>query len=142
MAPSSAPNPYAAPTSQSTASVDEAVWRELAGIAQAQRIVIFSILGYFVAIVVSAVLGQSEVGEIFATLLAAVVGIAGLVGGIMLAYRLSGLGLAIGAGIALIIPLVGFIVMLLLSGSANRRMKKAGVRVGLLGADPAQFQHD
>lgn len=140
MAESQQANPYAAPSTQDTTSLDREKQEELAGIARAQRIVIFAILGYFFAIAVSVLLGHTEVGVLFTTAVGFAVMIAALVGAITLAYRLSGVGLAIGAGIALFIPLVGLLVMLLLSGSANRRMKKAGIRVGLLGADPAQFQ--
>jgi len=38
--------------------------------------------------------------------------------------------------ILMFIPFVSLIILLILSGKATTRLKEAGIRVGLLGADP------
>jgi hypothetical protein len=64
----------------------------------------------------------------------------GLVFLIMLTYRLSGAVLAIVVGLCFLIPLVGLLLMVLMSGKASRILKKAGFKIGLLGADIGEIR--
>lgn len=135
-------NPYAAPSAIDPNQImlpDEAV--RLLGIAKAQRGLMLCILGYLVSLLLLFAVGQMESELIFlpgVLLLASSLG--GLVFLIMLAYRLWGVVLAIVVGLCFLIPLVGLLLMFLVSGQASRLLKKAGFKIGLLGADIGQIQ--
>ncbi len=45
----------------------------------------------------------------------------------------------VAVAVLLLIPCVGLIALLVLNSQATSELKKAGLRVGLLGADPGQF---
>jgi hypothetical protein len=101
-----------------------------------QRLLIFAILCYFFVIILSRVLGGSA-GAIVAGLL----GLTSIVLAILGVLRLSG-GLGYGVGLRIVLcllvllPLVGLIIMLVLSSKANGYLQARGYRVGLLGAEP------
>lgn len=114
--------------------------RRLKRIAVAQRLVIFAILGYFLTALSGALLGSSEWGRAAAWSLGLLTGALSLFGSATLAYRLFGTPAAIACGLAMFLPVVGFVVLLTLSGMTNRRMKDAGAKVGLLfGTQLKQF---
>lgn len=114
---------------------------QLKRIAKAQRVVILAIIGYFVTALAGALLGSSDIGRIAAWTLGLLTGALALYGAPTLAYRLFGTGGAITAGMLVLVPAVGFGVLLVLSGRANRRMKRAGAKVGLLfGTNLKQFE--
>jgi hypothetical protein len=135
-------NPYAAPVAIDPNQImlpEDAA--RLLGIAKAQRGLMMSILGYLVSLLLLFALGQMESELIFmpgVLLLASSLG--GLVFLIMLTYRLSGVVLAIVVGLCFLIPLVGLLLMFLMSGKASRLLKKAGFKIGLLGADIGQIR--
>ncbi|MEM6472544.1 MAG: hypothetical protein AAF802_23480 [Planctomycetota bacterium] len=56
-----------------------------------------------------------------------------------LAATLSGRVVAIAYTVAVILPLIGLLVLILLSSQATRKLKKHGIRVGLMGADPDEI---
>lgn len=102
---------------------------ELDDVASGQKLVIYAILLYFVAAAARAVLGPLATVPLLICLGMGWTGI----------YRLSrGLGDAMWMRIALLIlmlvPLVGLIVLVILSSRGTSRLKKAGYSVGLLGA--------
>lgn len=109
-------------------------------IARTQRVVIVAIIGYFSTALAGALLGSSDLGRIFAWTLGLSTGVLALYGAPTLAYRLFGKGAAILTGILVLVPAIGFVVLLVLSGMTNRRMKRAGVEVGrLFGTKLKQF---
>jgi hypothetical protein len=55
----------------------------------------------------------------------------------MLAISLYSTGAGIVMGILTLVPLVGLIVLLIVNSRATRVMRNHGIKVGLLGADPA-----
>ena len=59
---------------------------------------------------------------------------------IVAAYRLGqhlhGVGIGIVAGIAMLIPLVWIVVLVVLTSQASKRLRAAGVHVGIFGAGP------
>lgn len=120
-------NPYEAPH----ADIAEPVVKDagIEQVASAQKLIIYSILGYFVAMAVRAMLGPVGVLVALAALVMALIG----------TYRLcSGLGYSMPVRVLLLVlmfvPLLSLIVLLVLNGRATARLRAAGYRVGLLGA--------
>lgn len=123
----SAQNPYAPP--QTDVEPPPIAEPGIERVASAQKLIIYSILAYFAAMAVRALLGP--VGLV--VLLAALV--MGLVGTFKLC---SGLGYSLPAKVILLVlmfvPLVSVLVLLILNRKATERLRAAGYRVGLLGA--------
>jgi hypothetical protein len=120
-------NPYAAPAAEleppriAEPGIDR--------VASAQKLVIYSILTYFAAMAIRALLGP--VGLV--VLLAAVV--MGLVGSFRLCSSLGYSTLVkVILMVLLLVPLVSLLVLLILNRKATSRLRAAGYRVGLLGA--------
>ncbi len=65
--------------------------------------------------------------------------VAGVVYAVRMASALHGTGMAVLFAILLLIPCVGLIALLVLNSQATAELKRAGLRVGLLGADASQF---
>ncbi len=135
------PNPYAAPAAaldgdRATAPVTP----ELANIARYQRWVNLAVLLYFGAIF------AAMIGTV-APLLGRILGMATYVGALCLGiYATARLAAAVyGVVVAVVIcvlncvPLVGLLTLLILNREATKRLRAAGISVGLLGADPRQF---
>jgi hypothetical protein len=57
----------------------------------------------------------------------------------MLALSLYSTGAGIVLGILTLIPVVGLIVLLVINGKATNVLRRHGIRVGLMGADPGQI---
>jgi hypothetical protein len=135
-------NPYAAPVVMDPNPMGTADDPDrLLGIAKAQRGLMLCILGYLVSLLLLFALGQMESPLIAVPgLLLLASSLGGLVFLIMLTYRLSGTVLAIVVGLCFLIPLVGLLLMVLMSGKASRILKKAGFKIGLLGADIGQMR--
>jgi hypothetical protein len=57
----------------------------------------------------------------------------------MLVYN-TGLGIVL--GILTLVPILGLLILLAVNGKATRILRAAGIRVGLLGADPASIPAD
>ena len=120
-------NPYEAPKADVSAPmVDEAGIEQ---VASAQKLIIYSILAYFAAAAIRAMLGP----------LGLLVALGAVLMGLVGTYRLcSGLGFSTASRIILMVlmcvPLVSLIVLLVLNAKATRKLQAAGYRVGLLGA--------
>lgn len=130
-------NPYSAPT---TIDANQVAWPDdpvrLLGIAKAQRGLMLCILGYLVSLLLLFPLGHKESGlVILAGLLLLASSLGGLLFLILLTHRLSGTLVAVIVGVGFLIPLVGLLLMVLMSGKASRMLKQAGFKVGLLGSD-------
>jgi hypothetical protein len=120
-------NPYEAPRAPVQQPVADGVRME--AIASGQKLVIYSVLVYVMAIVVEATVGA--VGGLLG-LAAVVMAIVGIV-------RLgAGMGMSLVAKILLFIavflPFINLITLLVLNARATRYLRQAGYRVGLLGA--------
>ncbi|SEK50202.1 hypothetical protein SAMN05428989_0234 [Pseudoxanthomonas sp. GM95] len=104
-------------------------------VAAGQRWVVYAILLYFVAMLAANAITAPVASLLITTLIVfACVGLswAGI-------YRLSrGLGYPlwwrIGLLVLMLIPLVGLLILVMLSSRATKRLRAAGYRVGLLGA--------
>jgi len=64
------------------------------------------------------------------------VGIASIVAVVRLANVLHGTGVAVLCAILMFVPCLNLLTLLVLNSGATSRLRKAGYRVGLLGADP------
>jgi hypothetical protein len=120
-------NPYRSPTA--AVSTRERTNETLDDVASGQKLVIYAILLYFVAALARLALGP----------LVAVVAIACMVMSWVGMYRLTrGLGYPMWWRIALmvlmLVPLLGLLVLVVLSSKATARLKDAGYSVGLMGA--------
>lgn len=120
-------NPYRSPTA--AVSTRERVNETLDDVASGQKLVIYAILLYFVAALARLALGP----------LVAVVAIACMVMSWVGMYRLTrGLGYPMWWRIVLmvlmLVPLLGLLVLVVLSSKATARLKDAGYSVGLMGA--------
>ena len=120
-------NPYQAPQ----ADVAEPVVRDtgIEQVASAQKLIIYAILGYFVAVALHALLGP------IAGLLLVLVVCTALIG----TFRLcTGLGFSMTSRVILLVlmfvPLVSLMVLLVLNAKATGKLRAAGYQVGLLGA--------
>lgn len=135
-------NPYTPPSSQSISQGPSiADLNHLLGIAKAQRGLMLGILGYLASIVLVFVLGMNSEGSAaIPGLLMLISGLFALVFLIVLTYRMSGVIFAIIIGICSLIPFVGILVMLVISGRASKKLKQAGFKIGLLGADITQIK--
>lgn len=125
-------NPYAAPKAH-VADLPEPGQdaQRLGRIASGQRILIYSVLGSFVAYGLQAAIGQ------VAVVLTLVALVASIIGAVKLAGALGrGIVVQVLYGILMVIPVVNLLAMLALSSQATRALRKGGFRVGFLGARP------
>ena len=121
-------NPYEAPRSQVDNGFSNTL--ELQQVASGQKLIIYSIILNFLTIAL-----QHSGGLALALALVAIV--MALMG---VARVCGGLGYSTGTKVLLIIgcfvPLVGLVILVVLSMKATSRLREAGYKVGLLGASP------
>jgi len=120
-------NPYQSPSA--VVDVREQRSSSLGDVASGQKLVIYAILLYFLAAALRTVVGPVALLALLACLVMSWTGI----------YRIArGLDYPVGWRIVLLvlmlIPLVGLLVLVVLSSKATGRLRKAGYSVGLLGA--------
>jgi len=120
-------NPYDAPRENTSALPGSPPGIEK--VAAGQKIIIYGILAYFLAIVLQFTLGP----------IAGLLGLATIVLGIIGIVRIgSGLGYSTVSkfllALSFFIPLVGLIVLLMVNARATKALKENGYKVGLLGA--------
>lgn len=120
-------NPYQSPNA--VVDVREQRSSSLGDVASGQKLVIYAILLYFLAAALRTVVGPVALLALLACLVMSWTGI----------YRIArGLDYPVGWRIVLLvlmlIPLVGLLVLVVLSSKATGRLRKAGYSVGLLGA--------
>lgn len=128
-------NPYQAPASDDTARAPTASG-DIEFVRRGQKLVIWAILLNILVPIVAIALGG--VGRTTAIL----VQIGGLVAVAFAIYGLYCLGKGMRASIlvgivtvlCMFVPLLNLLVLLLINGSATRRLRAAGYKVGLLGA--------
>lgn len=56
------------------------------------------------------------------------------------ATRLWAKGAGIILGVVSIVPLVGLVILLVVNGAITRTLKRHGIKVGVMGADPAKIR--
>jgi len=103
-------------------------------VASHQRALNLRILVYIFAIILSFML--PGVLKLVAPVVGFGAGITGAVFVFMLSLSLYGIGLGVTLGILSLIPILGIIPLLIVNGKATRVLRAAGVKVGLLGANP------
>jgi hypothetical protein len=123
-------NPYQSPESPISASPTSGLSQaHIEKVAAGQKMIIYAILLYFLAVG-----GQFVVGPIAALLILGTFFL-GLIGIIRLA---SGFGYSVLRIILLIIgmiiPLIGLLILLTLNARATKELRASGYKVGLLGA--------
>ena len=97
------------------------------------------VLAYFGASVAGAQISAIPGGRYLVGAIAIVILVAGVVYAVRMASALHGTGVAVLCAVLLLVPCLGLLVLLVLNSQATAQLKKAGLRVGLLGADPSQF---
>ncbi len=132
-------NPYTPPVSApADLPRSDADLQRLHGIAVSQRRVMLCVLGYLGLVIGSLFFGGSESATMVVGLIGLIIVIAGLVSVVQLAYRIKSTTAAVIVGVLSLIPLVGLITLLVVNGWASKELKKAGFRIGLLGASPGK----
>jgi len=120
-------NPYQSPSA--VVATREKPTSLLDDVASGQKLVIYAILLYFVAAFLRTVIGPAALLAFLVCMLMSWVGI----------YRIArGLDYPVWGRIILLllmlVPVVGLLVLVLLSSKSTARLRKAGYTVGLLGA--------
>jgi len=123
-------NPYQSPNA--VVDVREQRSSSLGDVASGQKLVIYAILLYFLAAALRTAVGPIALLALLALLACLVMSWTGI-------YKIArGLDYPVGWRIVLLVlmlvPLVGLLVLVLLSSKATSRLRKAGYSVGLLGA--------
>ncbi|MCA9157448.1 MAG: hypothetical protein KDA72_03930 [Planctomycetales bacterium] len=141
----SSENPYLPPASTSLGSsmpIPQAKER-LRRIANAQRQVNLALLLYIAIFPVSFGLGAVGGGAPWAALLLGLFALAVIILGAISVYRLAavfrGKVVALIYVIGLLVPLLGLLLLLSISGKATKELRAAGIKVGLLGANPSDI---
>ena len=120
-------NPYQSPNA--VVDVREQRSSSLGDLASGQKLVIYAILLYFLAAALRTAVGPVALLALLACLVMSWIGI----------YKIArGLDYPVWWRIVLLVlmlvPLVGLLVLVMLSSKATSRLRKAGYSVGLLGA--------
>lgn len=136
MNPYQPPSPGQAPYFQTP--VDHARIRR---IASDQRMINLIVLAYFGSGLLSSVIRSVPGGQYVVAVIAVAVIAAGAVYAVRMASALHGTVVAVVCAILLLIPCVGLLVLLVLNSQATTELRKAGLRVGLLGVDPSQLRN-
>ena len=113
---------------------------ELRQIALYQRVILFCILIYL--IVVAAQFLIPEESRWLLLIVAVPVCLTAAAFVFLLASTIYPTGLGILLGILTLIPLIGLIVLLVISQKATGTLQESGYKVGLLGASLSQFEDD
>ncbi|RMF36911.1 MAG: hypothetical protein D6753_18605 [Planctomycetota bacterium] len=140
-------NPYQAPTASAAAGAQGDAPEKVRAVGKAQRLVNFAILLYLLLIPINIfaniTMAASNGESIGALIMLLLVGVAALgivvfilVAVAMLANAMHGPVMAVLYCVAMLIPCVGLILLVVLNARATNYLKKHGVKVGLLGADP------
>src|SRR5262249_42460157 len=132
--------PYEAPKADAEMDFEAVMRRDLRAIAIAQKAIIFCILGNFGVFALNFALRgvglvATLIGFAFLGLVAVQIWATATI-----AKRLYRTGMAIFAVLGMFIPCFSLVVLLMLNGAVTKRLRAAGVHVGLLGADLAQVQ--
>ena len=118
-------NPYQSPQSRVADVVDS----DIEAIAGGQKLVIYAILVYFLAVASQAAIGQLALLIALVSLGLSIAGIIKLSAGMKFSTATQ-----IICVVLMFVPLVGLIMLLVLNSKATTRLRAAGYRVGLFGA--------
>ena len=110
---------------------------DLRTIATRQRAIMACILGYIVAIVCKVALPPEL--RLIVSIAVLALGVTAAVFVFILAMAVYSNGVGILLGILTLIPLIGLFVLLTVNGKATTILRAHGIKVGLMGADPAQI---
>lgn len=131
-------NPFHAPESDlRVEGVLSGAREDLRSVATYQRYIMLCILVYL-----GAVIGQFAVPQevrLFIALGVLAVGLAGTVFVFLLSTKVYGTVQGIIFAIFTLIPCIGLIVLLIINSKATNILKANGIKVGLLGANPADI---
>lgn len=116
-------NPYQSPQSR------DAVDGDMEAIAGGQKLVIYAILVYLLAVVARLAIGQLALLIALVSLALAIAGIIKLSAGMKFSTATQ-----IICVVLMFVPLIGLLMLLVLNSKASTRLRAAGYRVGLLGA--------
>ncbi len=139
-------NPYEAPAPIPQApapaiGVLSGTRADLRSVATYQRGIMVCILLYFIVIAMQAIIAsQIEVPPIFRVLAGLAIlanGVAGAVFVFLLSIKVYGPALGILLGILTLIPCLGLLALLRVNAKATNVLQQNGIKVGLLGANPA-----
>jgi hypothetical protein len=111
-------------------------------IATQQRAINPCILAEIISLVVVCSGSHLVPIAMFAVLIYWIAHIVGVVYAFMLAISLYDTAMGIVLGILTLVPLLGLIVLLIVNGRATRTLRRHGIRVGLLGANPSSIPVD
>ena len=122
-------NPYSTPASTLAPPLQRD--ESLEKLASAQRLTMYAIIGLLLSILVSFFWLNDTVASLF-----------GLAAGIFVIVAAVKLSRALGVGwiatilcvVALLLPLLGLLVLAVLSSQATRKLKAGGYRIGFFGA--------
>ena len=133
-------NPYATPAVTSPAPPVVNDRDRLKRIASAQRNVMIVILLYVCLLPIN--IGLSSLGpnvpwaEVALPIIIFIIFGLGVVSMYRLASIIRGPGIAVIHALGLFVPILGLLLLLSNSGKATRELQQAGIKVGLLGANP------
>ncbi len=135
-------NPYAAPLA--TDAVVQGAGREhLRKIASAQRNVNLAVLFYLALIPLNIVLSIVAAEVAWGAIVLGLAALAVLIFGAVSVYSLASLFHGPLGGViyvlGLLVPVLGLILLVMLSSKATKILKSNGIKVGLLGANPQQI---
>jgi hypothetical protein len=111
---------------------------KLRAIAIRQKVIIFCILGYLIAVVAQFVIPQDL--RIVIAIPALIIALTATVFVFLLAVEVHGTGLGILFGILTLIPCVGLIILVIVNAQATSVLKQNRVRVGLMGANMSDIR--
>ncbi len=129
-------NPYRSPEIVDAQVVGVVSGRreDLRSVAKYQRVLMICILVYLVALLASWAVPQLLIVGRVVALVASLVGVVFV---FLLSTKVYSTGIGVLLGILTLIPIIGLIVLLIINSKATGILRANGVRVGLLGADPA-----
>jgi asparagine N-glycosylation enzyme membrane subunit Stt3 len=133
-------NPYKSPETVSPGSDAPKDRDRLRRIARAQRQVNLAVLLYLAIIPVNLALGAVGGGAPWVSVVLGLFVLIILGLGATSVYKLAsifrGNVVAVVYVLGLLVPLLGLLLLLSISGKATKELREAGIKVGLLGADP------
>ncbi len=131
-----ADNPFQSPRSSEVIGINSGRVEDLRKVATYQRGVLFCILIQILGTIVNIAIVPAELRVIVAMGLL-VVALAGTVFVFLLAMHVYSTALGMVIGVLSLVPCLGLLVLLIVNTKATTVLRQNGVKVGLMGADPA-----
>jgi hypothetical protein len=131
-------NPYQSPTTEARiVGVNSGTREDLVAVARYQKGVLVCILLNILTIF-ARLLVPPDVA-ILLTLAMFVVGLAGTIFVVLLAMKVYSTLAGIVVGVLSLVPCINLLVLLIVNGKATSILKRNGIKVGLLGANPSEI---